>query len=44
MRVEGGGIARVFNEMVDRQLPGPDIACEGGLFTIKLFGEGDRSE
>ena len=44
MRVEGEGIARVFNEMADRQLPGPEITCEGGLFTIKLFGERDRSE
>ena len=44
MRDEGEGIARIFNEMADRQLPGPDIACDGGLFTITLFGEGDRSE
>ena len=43
MRGEGEGIARIFDEMVDRQLPEPDIECEGGLFTIKLFGEGDRS-
>lgn len=44
MRDEGEGIARIFSEMADRQLPGPEIACEDGLFTIKLFGEGDSSE
>ncbi len=44
MRDEGEGIARIFDEMADRQLPGPDIACDGGLFTIKLFGEAVRSE
>ena len=43
MRDEGEGIARIFDEMVDRQLPEPDIECEGGLFTIKLFGDGDGS-
>lgn len=43
MRDEGEGIARIFDEMADRQLPGPDIACDSGLFTIKLFGEGGRS-
>ena len=44
MRDEGEGIARIFNEMADRQLPPPHIACEGGLFTVNLFGEEDRSE
>lgn len=44
VRDEGEGIARIFDEMADRQLPGPDIACDGGLFTIKLFGEAVRSE
>ena len=39
MRDEGEGIARIFDEMVGRRLP--DIECQGGLFTIKLFGEGD---
>ena len=43
MRDEGEGITRIFGEMADRQLPGPDIACDTGLFTIKLFGEGGRS-
>ena len=43
MRDEGEGIARIFDEMADRRLPAPDIECESGLFTIKLFGEGDRS-
>ncbi len=44
MRDEGEGVARIFDEMADRQLPGPDITCEGGLFNISLFGEGDPSE
>ncbi len=43
MRDEGEGIARIFGEMADRRLPAPDIECGNGLFTIKLFGEGDRS-
>jgi len=43
MRDEGEGVARIFDEMADRQLPEPDIECESGLFTIKLFGEGSRS-
>ena len=43
MRDEGEGIARIFDEMADRQLPVPDIACDSGLFTIELFGEGGRS-
>ena len=44
MRDEGEGIARIFGEMADRQLPPPDIACEDGLFTIKLFGDRGDSE
>ena len=44
MRDEGEGIARIFSEMADRQLPRPDIACEDGLFTIKLLGEEGHSE
>ncbi|MDE2980913.1 MAG: putative DNA binding domain-containing protein [Gemmatimonadota bacterium] len=44
MRDEGEGIARVFDEMADRRLPHPEIECEGSLFTIRLFGEGTRSE
>ena len=44
MRDEGEGIARIFSEMADRQLPDPEIACEDGVFTITLFGDGDRSE
>ena len=43
MRDEGEGIARTFDEMADRQLPRPDIMCDGGLFTITLVGEGDRT-
>lgn len=42
MRDEGEDIARIFEEMADRQLPGPDIACDGDLFTVRLVGEGDR--
>ena len=44
MRDEGEGIARIFGEMADRQLPEPEIAAENGLFTIALFGDGDGSE
>jgi len=43
MRDEGEGIARIFNEMADRRLPEPQVECEGGLFTIRLFGDGNRS-
>ena len=43
MGVEGEGIARIFDGMADRRLPKPDIECEGGLFTITLFGDGDDS-
>ena len=44
MRDEGEGIARIFSEMADRQLPRPEIDCEDGLFAIKLFGDGDHTE
>ena len=44
MRDEGEGIARIFSEMADRQLPDPEIACEDGVFTITLFGGDDGSE
>lgn len=44
MRDQGEGITRIFDEMADRQLPRPDIMCDGGLFTIRLVGEGDRLE
>jgi ATP-dependent DNA helicase RecG len=44
MRDEGEGVARIFDEMADRQLPEPDIECEGGLFTIRLFGEDNLTE
>ena len=44
MRDEGEGVARIFGEMADRQLPQPEIECENGVFTITLFGEGDGSE
>lgn len=40
MRDEGEGIARIFDEMADHQLPRPDIVCDDGLFTIRLVGEG----
>jgi len=43
MRDEGEGIARIFNEMADRRLPEPQVECEGDLFTIRLFGDGNRS-
>ena len=43
MRDEGEGVARIFSEMADRQLPAPRIAVESGLFAITLFGEGTRS-
>ncbi len=44
MRDEGEGIARIFDEMADRRLPEPEIECEDGLFTIRLFGEYDHAE
>lgn len=44
MRDEGEGITRIFDEMADRQLPRPDIMCDGGLFTITLVGAGHRLE
>jgi len=44
MRDEGEGIARIFDEMADRRLPGPEFECEGGVFTIRLYGEGNRRE
>ena len=44
MRDEGEGVARIFGEMADRQLPQPEIECENGVFTITLFGEGDGSQ
>ncbi|MDE2983961.1 MAG: putative DNA binding domain-containing protein [Gemmatimonadota bacterium] len=43
MRDEGEGIARIFDEMADRRLPDPDIECDSGLFTFRLFAEGGGS-
>ncbi len=43
MRDEGEGVARIFREIADRQLPAPRIAVENGLFAITIFGEGARS-
>lgn len=44
MRDEGEGIARIFSEMADRELPMPGIACDHGVFSITLYGEGGRSQ
>lgn len=44
MRDEGEGVARIFSEMADRQLPEPRIAVENGLFAITLLGERAPSE
>lgn len=43
MRDEGEGIARIFAEMADRQLPVPEISCDGGVFTMTLFGDEERA-
>ena len=43
MRDQGEGIARIFAEMADRQLPVPGISCDAGVFTMTLFGDGERA-
>lgn len=44
MRDEGEGVARIFGEMADRQLPEPRITVENGLFAITLYGGRSPSE
>ena len=39
MRDEGEGIVRVFREMADSFLRGPEVSSESGLFAITLFNE-----